>query len=878
MEIRHLSLRNIRSYERAELDLPSGTTLIAGDVGAGKTSLLYAVEMALFGFAAVDAPFLIRHGAVHADVTVTLAGHGHTYEVGRRFRRVNRKGRDSFEIERLTFAQDGARTVYSATELRQRVIDLFGFPDNPNPRSHSDLWRWAVYVPQERMREVLSQEPLERLETVRRALGVERYRLAADNAQDVATEIRQLSRFRREESDRLSHWESELAERSRELDASEVRSVELTKACQTVEEELAHARETLEQNESRLRSADGDRREQEGLEREQTRDREHAMNLSQARDTIDAELAREPSVGEDAVLRLDERVAAFEATLRHTETEREQIARARAVTEARVRDLIQARTDVSALTRALAERARQRSAAVEEDGSAIAELERARGEGPAREPPEPTPRTVAEIEGALETARQEERATSDVQVRARAELEEVDRLLAAGECPRCHQTVRPADFGRHRETAALALKVASDQVKAIGEVVARLEEERRSRERFERARERWQEAERRRASSEERARAVSVRRTEAEEAFTLAQESLRVAETKVTSLTPVLETEASELKGLRELESKAKEAGRQLEEARRERVTAHDASIRRERRLAERERNVADLATLNARLREREDRIALLGSRTLHLPEIASETEMARQREEETRQRLENLRLERARVDQDSANARQRRQEAEQGVAERAALLFEVRELEAKAAWLGGPFREALLAMEQRILAQAQATFQRDFGRFFRALIDDPLLEARVGAGFDPTVLINGAWTPAEALSGGERTALALAFRLALGRVVRTMGSLKLDTLILDEPTDGFSPEQIVRMGELLRSLSLPQLILVSHESQLSAVADHVTMAVKNHGRSELEVVGRPTPTESLPDAIEVKPPARRRRPRPPAKTGPDKG
>jgi exonuclease SbcC len=101
--------------------------------------------------------------------------------------------------------------------------------------------------------------------------------------------------------------------------------------------------------------------------------------------------------------------------------------------------------------------------------------------------------------------------------------------------------------------------------------------------------------------------------------------------------------------------------------------------------------------------------------------------------------------------------------------------------------------------------------------------------------------MIEGEWTPAEALSGGERTSLALAFRLALAQVVRAMGSLHLDTILLDEPTDGFSPEQVIRMGELLEELALPQVILVSHESQLSAIADRVIRVQKVDGRSLLE-------------------------------------
>ena len=179
MQLSRLRVKNIRSYESADLAFGSGTTLIAGDVGAGKTSLLYAIEMALFGVAEVNAAYLVRHGAGHAEVSVAFEGGEKRYEIARRFRRLRRKGQETFEAERIRFTVDGAETAYSATELRQRVIDLLGFPDNPSPQAHSDLWRWAVYVPQERMLDILGARPQERLETVRKALGVERYRTAA---------------------------------------------------------------------------------------------------------------------------------------------------------------------------------------------------------------------------------------------------------------------------------------------------------------------------------------------------------------------------------------------------------------------------------------------------------------------------------------------------------------------------------------------------------------------------------------------------------------------------------------------------------------------------------------------------------------------------
>ncbi|MEM3122138.1 MAG: AAA family ATPase [Candidatus Pacearchaeota archaeon] len=42
-------MRNIRSYENEEITFPMGSVLLSGDIGVGKTSILLAIEFALFG-------------------------------------------------------------------------------------------------------------------------------------------------------------------------------------------------------------------------------------------------------------------------------------------------------------------------------------------------------------------------------------------------------------------------------------------------------------------------------------------------------------------------------------------------------------------------------------------------------------------------------------------------------------------------------------------------------------------------------------------------------------------------------------------------------------------------------------------------------------
>jgi len=49
MIFKFLKLRNIRSYKELSLHFPNGSVLLAGDVGSGKTSILLALQFALFG-------------------------------------------------------------------------------------------------------------------------------------------------------------------------------------------------------------------------------------------------------------------------------------------------------------------------------------------------------------------------------------------------------------------------------------------------------------------------------------------------------------------------------------------------------------------------------------------------------------------------------------------------------------------------------------------------------------------------------------------------------------------------------------------------------------------------------------------------------------
>ena len=89
-------------------------------------------------------------------------------------------------------------------------------------------------------------------------------------------------------------------------------------------------------------------------------------------------------------------------------------------------------------------------------------------------------------------------------------------------------------------------------------------------------------------------------------------------------------------------------------------------------------------------------------------------------------------------------------------------------------------------------------------------------------------------------LSGGERTAVALAYRLALNQVINSLLSkIKTrDFVILDEPTDGFSSEQLDKVRDVLNQLNMRQVIIVSHEAKIESFVENVIRVSKNENVS----------------------------------------
>lgn len=144
--------------------------------------------------------------------------------------------------------------------------------------------------------------------------------------------------------------------------------------------------------------------------------------------------------------------------------------------------------------------------------------------------------------------------------------------------------------------------------------------------------------------------------------------------------------------------------------------------------------------------------------------------------------------------------------------------------------WMSETFIPMIEAMEKNVMFSVHSEFNALFEKWFTLLVDTQTLRISLDEEFSPKILQDGYDTEYTALSGGEKTAAALAYRLALNQIVNNLhaGIKTSDLLILDEPTDGFSQEQLDRLRTLMDEIDIPQIILVSHEPQIESFVDTV--------------------------------------------------
>jgi len=177
MRLNKLTLKNIRSFEDQEILFPDGTLLLAGDVGSGKTSLLLAIEYALFGLQPGQrGTALLRNTSESAEVMLSLEVAGHDLTIERRLKRSAK----SVSNEYAAITIDGEKFELSISEIKTKIIKLLNYPDE-FIKKNNILYRYTVYTPQEQMKQIIQEDSETRLNVLRHIFGIDKYKRMREN-------------------------------------------------------------------------------------------------------------------------------------------------------------------------------------------------------------------------------------------------------------------------------------------------------------------------------------------------------------------------------------------------------------------------------------------------------------------------------------------------------------------------------------------------------------------------------------------------------------------------------------------------------------------------------------------------------------------------
>jgi exonuclease SbcC len=672
MILKSLEIENIRSYVKQKISFPLGTTLFEGDIGTGKSTILNAVEFALFGLGSQRGGSLLRLGMKNGSATLTFEVDDQEYKVHRSLVRRGkyvRQGDDGY-IE-----TGGGRISLSATELKERVLEILNFNEPPDPKAQSVIYRYAVFTPQEEMKVILAQNPDKRLQTLRKAFGIEEYKIANENAQNTTKAIRKRSNFLDGQIADLGQKEGQLKQTHAEI-----------KKLQATSKSLGNKEEEQDQK---------------------------LDNIIKRSDELE-ETRRE--------------IERVKAEIPHYE-----------------REIKEKNRLINSLTQENVELDKK----IEESQPTIDELAKLEC---------PTTKSKDGLEKELEDARNEDREIRREEAQIESKIDDYKSIEENKVCPTCDRLADPNEFKQK----------IKEKNKAKEELSKRI----------------------------------------------LTQEKL--------------------IKTLEELRSKLKEyvtAQRELEKLRGQ-LEEWNSKI---------DKNKEEIVKLTGDVNKAQEKLDSALKTTKHLETVSKKIENLNSERKQIEEKLRSIRKDintntgRIKVFGDSINI------LREEITQKKEQKKKRNKLSDHQIWLSDYFIPTLNFIERHVMVSINQDFNQQFQNWFNMLIEEPDLEVSLDEDFTPIVLREGYDQDLIALSGGEKTSVALAYRLALNTIVQKVSTgMKSNLLVLDEPTDGFSKEQLFKVRDILTELKCPQIIMVSHERELESFADQIFQITKTGGVSRI--------------------------------------
>ena len=188
MKLKNLYIENIRSYKKLDFTFEDGVTVISGVNGSGKSSLLEACFMGLFGSKILSKDFvladMIFKGAESAKIHLGFEHLGREYLIEQAFR-YSLKSENASNSRCVLFA-DGENIVDQATRTYEEVCALLNMDE--------EAYRNCAYIRQGEIDVLINAKPRDRQRMIDDLLQLGKLEEYRERAGYAKTAVRRLER------------------------------------------------------------------------------------------------------------------------------------------------------------------------------------------------------------------------------------------------------------------------------------------------------------------------------------------------------------------------------------------------------------------------------------------------------------------------------------------------------------------------------------------------------------------------------------------------------------------------------------------------------------------------------------------------------------
>ena len=188
MKLKSLRIENIRSYKKLDLSFEEGVTVISGVNGSGKSSLLEACFMGLFGSKILSKDFVLTDvifkGAESARIGLGFEHLGREYFLDQAFRYSQKN--DNASSSKCVLYADGQSIVDQATRTYEEVCALLNMDE--------EAYKNCAYIRQGEIDVLINAKPKDRQRMIDDLLQLGRLEEYRERAGSAKTAVRRLER------------------------------------------------------------------------------------------------------------------------------------------------------------------------------------------------------------------------------------------------------------------------------------------------------------------------------------------------------------------------------------------------------------------------------------------------------------------------------------------------------------------------------------------------------------------------------------------------------------------------------------------------------------------------------------------------------------